>query len=189
MTRVVARERLDVPVTADVQDGYASVSETIRKVLDLGVVGVNLEDVSSETGKLYSEDEATARVAEAVRTATEAGVRDFVANARTDVFGFGGRAEDAVRRGTRFLEAGACTVFVWCGPGGRGLRDDEVREVVKGLQGRVSVKMNLREEMLTVKQLGDMGVARISVGPELYHKGMKGWKDATERMIEGRGFS
>lgn len=189
VTRVVARERLDIPVTADVQDGYASVSETIRMVLDLGVVGVNLEDVSSETGKLYSEDEAAARVAEAVRTAAEAGVQDFVVNARTDVLRSGGRVEDLVRRGTRFLEAGACTVFVWGGPGGRGVRDDEVREVVKELQGRVSVKMNLREGMLTVKQLGEMGVARISVGPELYHKGMKGWKDAMERMLEGGEFS
>lgn len=189
VTRVVARERPDVPVTADVQDGYASVSETIRKVLDLGVVGVNLEDVSSETGELYPEEEAAARVAEAVRTAAKAGVEDFVVNARTDVLGFGGRVEDAVRRGKSFLEAGACTVFVWGGPGGRGVRDDEVRELVKGLRGRVSVKMNLKAGMLTAKQLGEMGVARVSVGPELYHKGMKGWKDAMEIMLASKGFS
>lgn len=189
VTRVVARERPDVPVTADVQDGYVSVSETIRQVLDLGVVGVNLEDVSSETGELYSVEEATARVAEAVRTAAEAGVDDFVVNARTDVLGFGGRVEDAVRRGASYLEAGACTVFVWGGPGGRGVRDDEVRELVKGLQGRVSVKMNLRAGMLTAKQLGEIGVARISVGPELYHKGMKGWKDAMDTMLGSGEFS
>jgi 2-methylisocitrate lyase-like PEP mutase family enzyme len=56
---------------------------------------------------------------------------------------------------------------------------------VEGLGGKVNVKMNVREGFLTVKELRELGVARISVGPELFHKAMKGYREGVEGVLGG----
>lgn len=175
------------PVTVDLQDGYGDLPElaaTIKEVISLGAVGCNLEDVDNSTGQLRPFDEAVERVRTAVAAAKEAGVPDFVVNARTDVLYQDGMGiADAVARGKAFLEAGACTVFVWGGPFGRGLSSEEIRVLVRELGGMVNVKMNLREGFLGVKEIRELGVARISVGPELWKTAMKAFKDQAELLL------
>jgi 2-methylisocitrate lyase-like PEP mutase family enzyme len=43
--------------------------------------------------------------------------------------------------------------------------------------------MNLREGFLGVKEIRDLGVARISVGPELWKAAMKAFKDQAELLL------
>lgn len=175
------------PVTVDLQDGYGDLPElaaTIKEVIALGAVGCNLEDVDNSTGQLRPLGEAVERVRTAVAAAREAGVPDFVVNARTDVLYLGGRGiGDAVERGKAFLEAGACTVFVWGGPSGRGVSREEVGVLVRELGGMVNVKMNLREGFLGVREIRELGVARISVGPEMWKTAMKAFKDQAELLL------
>ncbi|CAG7976724.1 unnamed protein product [Penicillium olsonii] len=116
----------------------------------------------------------------AVRTAAEAGVPDFVVNARTDVLA-GGTVDQAIERGKAFLGAGACTVFVW-GPGGRGVSADEVKMLVAAL-GMVNVKMNLKEGFLGVQEIRELGVARISVGPELWRTAMEAFTEKAKSLL------
>lgn len=176
------------PVTVDLQDGYGDQPELaaiIKEVISLGAVGCNLEDVDNATGQLRSLSDAVDRVKTAMAAAREVGVPDFVVNARTDVLYQDGASsiDDAVERGKAFLEAGACTVFVWGGPGGRGLSSDEVRKLVRELNGMVNVKMNLREGFLGVREIRELGVARISVGPELWKTAMKAFKEQAELLL------
>ncbi|MCJ1439688.1 MAG: hypothetical protein MMC23_000169 [Stictis urceolatum] len=157
------------PLTVDAQDGYGDVRGTVRGIVEVGAVGCNLEDaVSGETPRMKTVEEAVAAIREAKEAAREMGVPEFVVNARCDVLHFGGGLEDAVSRGKRYLEAGATTVFVWAGQK-RGLRDDEVRRLVEELRGMVNVRMVLKEGYLGPKELAELGVARVSVGPDLYH--------------------
>ncbi|OQE14780.1 hypothetical protein PENFLA_c035G09743 [Penicillium flavigenum] len=115
-----------LPVTADLQDGYdkdlPSLAVTAKEAIALGAVGCNLEDMDNAAGTLRPLDEAVARVRTVVDAAKDAGVPDFALNARTDVLSQEGTTlDDAIVRGKAFLEAGACTVFVWGGPKGRGV--------------------------------------------------------------------
>ena len=97
----------------------AELSAIIQEVIEIGAVGCNIKDLDSETGELRALEDAVERVRAIARVAAEAGVPDFVVNARTDVlYQVGMSIPDAVVRGRAFLEAGACTVFVWGGPGG-----------------------------------------------------------------------
>lgn len=177
------------PVTVDLQDGYGDLPElaaTIKEVISLGAVGCNLEDVDNSTGQLRSLGEAVERVKTAVAAAREAGVPDFVVNARTDVlYQEGMGIWDAVKRGRAFLEAGACTVFVWGGPFGRGLSREEIGVLVRELGGMVNVKMNLREGFLSVAEIRELGVARISVGPELFKTAMKAFEEQAKMLLAG----
>jgi len=91
--------------------------------------------------------------------------------------------EDAIERGTAYLAAGANTVFVWGGSGGRGVSKEEVKRLVDAFTGKLNVKLNLRPGFATVKDVSELGVARISVGPELFAKAMNAYQDAANQLL------
>ena len=177
-----------IPFSADLQDGYGDqLVEAIEKAVELGVVGCNLEDTLRSPigtpGKLIPAEEQGERIKLAIKTAKDKGVEGFVVNARTDVVKLGGSVEEAIERGKIYLEAGATTVFVWGYV--RGLRDAEVKQLVEALGGKVSViHMNL-DGFLSVKEIGELGVARISMGPLIWKKGVAAVKEAMRKAIEG----
>ena len=182
IARAGASDRL--PLTVDLQDGYADPASTIKRVIAAGAVGCNLEDLDSATGKLRPQNEHVARIKTVLQAAKEVGVPDFCVNARTDVLDYPDTGvQDAVTRAKAYLEAGATTVLVWGGGRGRGLRDAEVKVLAKELGGRVNVLMVAKKDPLGVKELAEIGVARISVGPKLFHAAMKGYRDAMEEIL------
>ena len=172
-----------LPLTVDIQDGYEDVAHTVSEVIRLGAVGCNLEDFDCKTRELRSIEDGVSRIKLALQAATQAGVPHFAVNARTDALGFGGMIEDAIERGTAYLAAGANTVFVWGGSGGRGVSKEEVKRLVDAFTGKLNVKLNLRPGFATVKDVSELGVARISVGPELFAKAMNAYQDAANQLL------
>ncbi|KAL4925385.1 isocitrate lyase/PEP mutase family protein [Aspergillus undulatus] len=171
-----------LPLSVDVQDGY-DIVETITGIIKLGAAGCNLEDLNNSTNHMRPLPEAVNRIELALQTARQLGVPDFVINARTDILGLGGSIEEAIERGRAFLEAGACTVFVWGGPGGRGVSKEEITKLVDAFQGRLNVKLILKDGFLTVSELKQMGVARISMGPELYKAAMRAFEETANQVL------
>ncbi|QIB42499.1 isocitrate lyase/PEP mutase family protein [Streptomyces aureoverticillatus] len=158
---------VDVPVTADIESGYAAdavgVADTVRAALAGGVVGVNIEDA------LYGADQplrATAeqaeRIAAARGAADAAGVPLFL-NARIDTYlrgvgeGPDARLAQTLERAAAFLAAGADGVFV---PGA--VDPATVKALVEGVDGPVNVMAGPGAP--SVAELAGLGVARVSVG-------------------------
>jgi 2-methylisocitrate lyase-like PEP mutase family enzyme len=162
-----------LPLTVDIQDGYGDrLEEAIRRVIvELGAVGVNLEDSHHEDGSMMGEEEAVERVKRAVQVAREVGVPDFVVNARSDTFLMGGDLDESIRRGKRYLEAGATTVYVFW-PLDKDAVEEDVKRVVDALGGRVNLnprkESQVQSKTLTSADLARLGAARVSVGPMLY---------------------
>jgi 2-methylisocitrate lyase-like PEP mutase family enzyme len=181
--------KTDLPLTADLQDGYDDIGSTIKQAIEAGVVGANIEDVDNKAEKLRSVDDAVSRIKAALAAAAEAGVPDFCVNARTDALVYGGSIEDAISRGKAYLDAGAVTVYIWGGPSGRGVSSSEIKQLAEALGGMINVKMNLRPGFLNVQEIADLGVARISVGPEMWAKAMAGFKNALETVAKRENFS
>jgi 2-methylisocitrate lyase-like PEP mutase family enzyme len=159
--RIVAS--VAVPVSADLEDGYAAtsagVADTIRRVVDVGVVGANLEDFSA--GRLLPAADGAARIA-AARAAAPSG--SFVLNARTDTYfsGFGGSEEErfaeTVTRCVRYLDAGADCVFV------PAVRDAATIERLAGaIPGPLNIVAGLANT-LPPASLFELGVKRVSIG-------------------------
>ncbi|KAI0858874.1 phosphoenolpyruvate phosphomutase-domain-containing protein [Xylaria cubensis] len=183
-----------LPLTVDIQDAYGDrLDEVVAAVVKAGAVGANVEDMK-EDGTLWSCEEYAERIQRVLRVAKENGCEGFVVNARCDVLSPASKRqgkegeeerllEETVRRGKRYLDAGATTVFVWGGP--RGLRDAEVRTLAKEFGGRLAVKLAVGENALSVRELADIGVARISVGPSLYQAAVKTVREAAERIVGG----
>lgn len=172
--RLIAKvaTKSDLPLTVDLQDGYEDVRDTVSRAIAAGAVGCNLEDTADRGSRMRTKDEAAMRVSDAIKAAREVGVSDFVLNARTDVLGHGGSISDAIERGKAYLAAGATTVFIWGGLQGRGVSRDEVVEIVQALNGMVNVRLKLAPGYLSAAELASLGVARLSIGPDLYLRAM-----------------
>jgi 2-methylisocitrate lyase-like PEP mutase family enzyme len=95
------------------------------------------------------------------------------------VLGYGGTMEDVVARGKRYLEAGARCVFVW-GVGKYEIKEEEVRGLVKELDGKVSIQPGV----IGMAAAKKTGVARISTGPMLWRKGLEVMKDEAVKLME-----
>jgi 2-methylisocitrate lyase-like PEP mutase family enzyme len=147
----------ELPVTADLDDGYDQPGETIRRAIAIGAVGANVED------RLKPFDESVARV-RAIVAAGEAEGIPFQLNARTDAIARGtGPLEDrlveAIKRGKAFLAEGAALVFI------PGLTDRESTERVVAELGRNTVSIIGLPGALPAAEYEKLGVARISYGP------------------------
>lgn len=187
IAKVVSKTNL--PLTADLQDGYDNIAATVKQAIESGAVGANIEDLDGTNGQLREVNDAVSRIKTALHAASEAGVPDFCINARTDVLAFDGSISDAIERGQAYLKAGAVTVYVWGGGKGRVVTKDEVRELVDGLGGMLNVKMKLERGFLNAKELAELGVARMSVGPDMYWKAMAGFRNALETVAKGESFA
>ncbi|KAJ5368696.1 uncharacterized protein N7496_008456 [Penicillium cataractarum] len=178
-----------LPVTVDLQDGYGNdlpaLAATIKEAIVLGAVGCNLEDMDNAAGTLRPLDEAVARVRTVVEAAREAGCPDFALNARTDVlFQEGGRWRMFLLGVGRFWRRELARCLFGGGPGGRGVSREEVEVLVREFKGMVNVKMNLREGFLGVQEIRELGVARVSLGPELWKCAMKAVKEQAELLLK-----
>ncbi|QRY40342.1 isocitrate lyase/phosphoenolpyruvate mutase family protein [Microbacterium hominis] len=165
----------EVPVSADLDDGYDEPGETVRRAIGVGIVGANMED------RLRPFDESVARVAAAVAAAEAEGV-PFALNARTDAIVRGGErppAEsiaDAIARGRAFLEAGATSVFV---PGV--LDADATAQLVAGIGERAVSVIGL-PGALAAADYEKLGVARISYGPLTQRVALTAFQDVAAQL-------
>lgn len=156
--------RIAVPITADMEAGFGhapeAVADTVRRVIDAGAVGMNLEDRVEEQ-RLLDFSLAVERVRAARAAADQAGVH-LVLNARTDAFEAPEiprerRLAEAVKRGNAFRAAGADSVFV---PfvGDRGT----IEQIVQQIPGPVNILG--APNAPTLKELAALGVRRVTFG-------------------------
>jgi 2-methylisocitrate lyase-like PEP mutase family enzyme len=164
----------------DMEGGYGDPAETARRAIGAGAVGGNLED------RMRPFEQSVAAVESVVRAGRDAGI-DFVLNARTDaLLGAAPDADrgvllaEAVRRGQAFLEVGAPVVFV---PGA--VDRDEIAALVEGLgRGRLSV-ITVPGRSPSVRELQELGVARVSTGPFTQRVALTALQDATAALVAG----
>lgn len=178
---IAAIERIvratSLPVTADLDGGYEDAGETVRRAIEVGVSGANIED------RLRPIDESVA----VMRAAIEAGERaevSFVLNARTDALVRGGDRSrdaslaDAIQRGRAYLEAGAACVFV------PGVVDaDEARTLVEGIGDRRVSVIGL-PGALSAAEYEALGIARISYGPMPQNVALTALKRLGESLLD-----
>lgn len=192
-----AAAKVGLPLSADLQDGYGDrIQEAVTEAVKAGVAGANIEDSIPSAkfdkgiaGSLYSKDEQVRRLKLALQAAKDAGCADFALNARCDVFRLdvspdlddATRLSETISRGQAYLAVGATTIFVWGGP--RGLRTSEVEALVKAFDGKLAVIKSSKEGAHTTGELGQLGVARISVGPAMFLAAMNTVKETAQKLL------
>ncbi|MGH8702737.1 MAG: isocitrate lyase/PEP mutase family protein [Blastocatellia bacterium] len=172
----------DLPVSADLENGFGddpeTVAETIRLAAATGLVGGSIEDITSRAeGRIFEQ----ALAAERVRAAAE------VVRSLPFPFTLTGRAEnylvgrpdlkDTIKRLQAYQEAGADVLYA---PGLTSKED--IVSVVSSVDRPVNVVMGLQGVQLSLAELSEIGVRRISVGSALSRAALGAFLRAAREM-------
>jgi len=176
---------LSVPLSADVVAGFGKTTKevlvTVKAILKTGAVGINIEDFTHATKKLYPIERQVENL-KAIRKLGETTGIPLVINARTDALRFaegdeGARLKEAVRRATAYRDAGADCVYPM------GLVDaDSITNFVKALDFPINVMV--RKSLPPISELQRLGIARVSFGPSPSYAAMGLLKRAAKEVLE-----
>jgi len=164
---------VQAPVTADIEAGYGNnldeITDSVKKIIATGIVGINIEDSIDLNPVLIDEMEFCERIA-AIRALSDSLGFHLVINARTDSFYTAPGTErenlfESIKRGNKYREAGADCIFiqpVW--------EKETISTLVKEINAPINILSNPGIGAgipPSVRELQDLGVARLSLGSGL----------------------
>ena len=162
-----------VPVSVDIEAGYGNnldeITESVKKIIATGIVGVNIEDSIDLNPNLIDEMEFCERIS-AIRELSDSLGFHLVINARTDSFytssgSLKEKLSESIKRGNKYREAGADCIFV------QPVSDKEtISTLVKEINAPINILANPTigaGVTPSINELQDLGVARVSLGSGL----------------------
>jgi 2-methylisocitrate lyase-like PEP mutase family enzyme len=174
---------VDLPVNADFEACFADdpegVAESVTLCIATGVSGLSIEDRDVSRGRLYDKAMALERML-AARAAIDRSGEDVILVARTE-----GMLDDptaltpAIDKLVAFAEAGADCLYapgVW--------KKADIAAMVKAVAPR-PVNVLVRGADLTLADLADLGVRRISIGGALAGAGWTAMVRTAKEIREG----
>lgn len=172
-------EAVDVPVSADLENGFADdphgVAKTAKKAVAAGLAGCSVEDHTQRADEpIYPIGLASERVEAAVEVAGH----HLVITARAENF-LHGRPDlaDTIARLQSYQEAGAHVLYA------PGLTTaEQIRTVVKSVDRPVSVLALAAAP--PVAELAELGVARVSVGGAFAFAALGALVEAGQELLE-----
>jgi 2-methylisocitrate lyase-like PEP mutase family enzyme len=179
----------DLPVSADLENGFGDApedaAETIRLAAATGLVGGSIEDSSRRAD--YAPYEI-AHAADRIRAAAEV-VRGlpfrFTLTARAENY-IVGRPDlgDTIRRLQAYLEAGADVLYA------PGLTSkEEIAAVVRSVDRPVNVLGGMGTAPLSLAELSELGVKRVSIGSGLARAAAAAFLRAARELRERGTFA
>ena len=175
-----------LPINADFEAGFAAdaagVARNVRKALDTGVAGLSIEDSTGNPDQpLRDITEAVERIRSARAAIDEAGGEALLVGRAENFFAGKPDLDDAIRRLKAYSEAGADCLYA---PGLRTAED--VAAAVKAV-APLPLNVLMWTKGLSVAELADLGVRRISVGGALARAAWAGFLGAAREIAaEGR---
>lgn len=158
-------DAVDLPVNADFESGFASepqrVAGNVGRAIQTGVAGLSIEDRNLDGGGLYDATLAVERI-RAARAAIDQSGEDVVLVARTEgLLSDPAAVSPAIDRLVAFAEAGADCLYA---PGVREKAD--IAAMVRAVAPK-PLNVLVMDPAVTVAELADLGVRRISIGGAL----------------------
>ena len=175
-----------LPVNADLENGWADAPKEAAAIFAracaCGAAGGSLEDATGDPARpIYDFGLAVERVHAAVE-AVRALPAPFVLTARAEGLLYGvGDLDEIVRRLQAFEQAGADVLYA---PGLRTLA--QMQAVVGAVKRPLNVVMGFADPTITLEQLGEIGVRRVSIGGAFSRVALRAFLDAAQEMRAGR---
>jgi 2-methylisocitrate lyase-like PEP mutase family enzyme len=182
-------EATNLPVAADLENGYGhkpeDAAETVRLAAEVGLVGGSIEDATGDQADpIYEFEHAVERIAAAAEAA-KALPFPFMLVARAENY-LHGRPDldDTIRRLQAFEKAGAPVLYA---PGLTQPKD--IQTICASVTKPVNVLMGLKgAPRLTVTELGELGVRRISIGSGFSRAALTAFLHAAREVVEDGTF-
>jgi 2-methylisocitrate lyase-like PEP mutase family enzyme len=179
----------DLPVSADLENAFGddpeTVAETFRLAAATGLAGGSIEDGTGRPGDpIYDHELAVERVRAAAEV-TRALPFPFMLTARAENYLVGRRdLKDTIKRLQAYQEAGADVLYA----PGLTSRDD-IAALVGSVDRPVNVVMGLQGVQLSLGELSEIGVKRVSVGSALSRAALGAFLRAAREMREHGTFT
>jgi 2-methylisocitrate lyase-like PEP mutase family enzyme len=179
----------DLPVNADFESGYAhepeALAENVRLCVATGVAGLSIEDATGDRNHpLYDLPLAVERIRAARASIDETGTGVLLtARAECHLVGYPEPLRESIKRLVAYAEAGADVLYA---PGPR-TRDD-INAIVSAVAPKPVNVLVSSAIGLTVSQLAELGVRRISVGSALARAAWGAFMRAAEGIAQDGSF-
>lgn len=180
-----------LPVAADLENGYGdspeAAAETIRLAAErAGLVGGSIEDATGDPGHpIYDFNHAVERVAAAAAAARALPFPFMLVGRAENYLHDRPDLDDTIRRLQAYEAAGAEVLYA---PGIT--RPEDIRAVCASVAKPVNVLVGIKgAPLLTVKELGALGVRRISIGSGFSRAAMTAFLHAAREVIDDGTFT
>lgn len=179
----------DVPVNADLQNGFGDSPDMVAQIIldaaATGVVGGSIEDATGSAGSpIYDIGLARERIQAAAEAAKSLSFK-FLLTARAENHLYGiNDLRDTIQRLQAYQEAGADVLFA---PGLK--TKDDIRTVIQSVDCPLNVIMGFQGVQLTVDELQDLGVKRISLGASLARTAYAALLKSAQEVLNNGTFS
>lgn len=181
---------VDLPVSADFMSGYGrdpeDVAESVARCVATGVAGLSIEDATGDSAApLYDLGVAVERV-RAAREAIDRSGADVLLTARAECYHVGHPEpfRETVHRLQAYAAAGADVLFA---PGPQ--NPAEIAALVSAVAPKPLNLLVVRDIGLSVDQIAELGVRRISVGGALALAAWTGFMQAAQALRSQGSFS
>jgi len=174
----------DLPLNADFESCFAAdsagVGESVRLAVETGIAGLSIEDsTGNETAPLFELNVAVERVRAARRAIDQSG-GDTLLIARAECFLVGLPDLDmTIGRLTAYANSGADCLYA---PGIRSV--EHIRAVVESVHPKPVNLLVGAPGGLSLRQIADLGVRRVSVGGALARAAWGGFMRASREIAE-----
>jgi len=179
---------VDLPINADFEGGFADepepVARNVTRAVATGIAGLSIENSTGKSDRpLYDDKLAVERIA-AARAAIDATGSGVVLVARCEGFLVGeADLSRTIDRLVAFAEAGADCLYA------PGITDrDRVRALVRAVAPK-PLNVLMPKPGLSVAELADLGVRRISVGGALARMAWAGFLHCAREIAEKGSFA
>ncbi len=181
---------VNIPVTADIESGYADneieLAHNIRKLIEAGIVGINIEDTNKKTSTLLPVEEQCKNIELIKNISAQMNVPLFI-NARTDCYVHADtfnspalKLEETIKRGLAYKAAGADCFYPI-------LVSDESE--IKTITSQLSMPVNIltMPGIPSLSTLRSIGISRVSLGPSFLKCAIKAMQSLAIKLQHGDG--
>lgn len=180
---------VNVPVTADVESGYAkdnaALAENMRKLVATGIAGINFEDSHHGENELIPMEAQCEKIFLIKKTALEMGMPLFI-NARIDSYIVKNnlnreeKLAETIKRGKAYKEAGAGCIY----PITLSNKED-IQTIVNEVKSPVNIM--LLPGIPDFAELKEIGVARLSLASGFLKVAINAMKQIAEKLLITEG--
>jgi 2-methylisocitrate lyase-like PEP mutase family enzyme len=181
---------VELPVNADFESGYShqpeAVAENVRLCVATGVAGLSIEDATGDRqNPLYELPLAIERI-QGARAAIDESKTGVLLTARAECYlvGHPEPLTESIRRLQAYAQAGADVLYA---PGPR--KPEDIQAIVAAVSPKPVNVLISSNVGLSVSELAEMGVRRISVGSSLARAAWTGFIRAAKLIADEGSFA
>ncbi|XRE42954.1 putative carboxyvinyl-carboxyphosphonate phosphorylmutase [Tenacibaculum discolor] len=178
----------NLPLSVDLEAGYSrnpkDITNHIKKLADLGVIGINIEDSIMDKNRTLLDGEKFAQTLSTVIENLQKENLNIFINVRTDTFLLGtpNTIEETKRRIKLYENVGANGIFIPCIE-----QASDIKEIVN--YTTLPINVMCIPNLPNFDTLSNLGVKRISMGNFIFDSMYRQFKSKTKEILNQKSFN